>query len=767
MKASKNTITTILRTVPVLLLLAFQSCGTYNSKTSDIENDLVNGNFDGAIANIDKNKFLLKDRNKLLYLMEKGKLEHLKGNYEASNNLLEQAYILIDDRIKTNVGQAIAGKFTNPMAEPYKGEDFEKVTIHYYKALNYFQLGMPDEALVEAKRINIKLLEFNEKYTENKNKYTEDAFSQILQGILYESTGDINNAFIAYRNAEEIYNKDGGRFFGVPMPEQLKKDLIRTSAQLGFIEENREYRNKFNIDPDPAPAKKETGKGKGKKEAATQPVPVKTPAPTGEAIVFWENGLGPAKDQIVITASGGSGVFYGTYMDGDQLEQILIPIPPGADIGNVNAIAIPKYRKRENYYGKAAIIVDNKEQPFELSQDFYPIAKQCLKDRMLRETINLVIRFASKKAGSALLGAIAKEAFGSDAGDLTKLGADVAGAATEKADTRNWQSLPATISYARVPLKEGENKFLLRKYGPDGVIDTDTLTIPYKRGLQIVNYFDLGRTQLLPATNLQALSGMVNILNGNNQQPATTGTGTSNLIGIGNAQPAATTTSSGYKPAPASVSAQTVVDKYITAIGGAEKLQGIRTQYMRAKMVNSFNGQASTSEILVKNSGDNSYSTVTMDGKVIMTTLINSEGAFTIDENGKRKKMDKATAEAYKANNKKIYDACTIPLQNGAKLEGITTINSEEVYGLSFIEPVSGASMTYYYSVKSGLITAVSTVVKAGGMTMHSTNSFSDYRNVNGVLFPFKMAMKMDSGSSEMTYTEIKFNEGVTDAEFQ
>lgn len=476
MKATKNN-TAVLKTALILLLIAFQSCGTYNSQTSDIESNLFNGDFDQAVAGIDQNKFLLKDRNRLLYLMEKGKIEHLRGNYDASNALLEEAYIMIDDRIKTNVGQAVAAKFTNPMAEPYKGEDFEKVTIHYYKALNYFHLGMPNEALVEAKRINIKLYELNENYKENKNKYSEDAFSQILQGILYESTGDINNAFIAYRNAEEIYSRNNGQFFGVPMPEQLKQDLLRTSKWMGFREEHEAYLKKFNLKTSP-----------------------EFPKPAGEAIVFWENGLGPAKDQIIITASGGSGIFYGSYMDGDVLEEIIIPIPPGSGLGSINAIAIPKYRKRESYYGRAAIVVDNKEKTFELAQDYYPIAKQCLKDRMLREVVDLALRFATKKAASAGLKEGAKALFGDLGGDLVGLGADAAGAATEKADTRNWQTLPATIGYARVPLKEGENKFIIKKYGPKG-IDTDTLTIPYRKGLQIVNYFDLGRTQLIPVNN--------------------------------------------------------------------------------------------------------------------------------------------------------------------------------------------------------------------------------------------------------------------------
>jgi len=770
MKATKNNITTLTKAALILLMIAFQSCGTYNTKTAEIENDLLNGNFDGALAGIDKNKFLSKDRNKLLYLMEKGKLEHLKGNYAGSNILLEEAYIMIDDKIKTNVGQAIAGKFTNPMAEPYKGEDFEKVTIHYYKALNYFMQGMPAEALVEAKRINIKLLELNDRYPENKNKYREDAFSQILQGIIYESTGDINNAFIAYRNAEEIYNKDNGRFFGMPMPEQLKADLLRTTKKLGFIQEHNDYKKKFNVAPDPAPKKETAAKGKkskGKKTTKEEKPAEEQPKvvePTGEAIVFWENGLGPAKDQIVITASGGSGIFYGSYMDGDIMEEILIPIPPGTNIGSINAIAIPKYRKRESYYSKASIVVDNKEQQFELAQDFYPIAKQCLKDRMLRETINLVLRFAAKKGGSALLGALAEQAFGSVAGDVTKLGADAAGAATEKADTRNWQSLPATIGYARVPLKEGENKFILRKYGPQG-IDTDTLTIPYKRGLQIVNYFDLGRTQLIPAS--QNMNSLVTTVNGNSQNTATTKT-----LLIGGTAPSttnvATPSPTGYKPVPAGVTATSVVDKYIAAIGGVEKVQAVKTQYMQVTSNHLVNGQQISNDITVKISGDNSYTTVSSNGKNIMTSLINSEGAFTITEKGKRKKMDKSMAEAMRVGTRRLYETCTMPLQNGAKLDGITTINNEDAYSLTFTEPASGNPMTYYYSVKTGLLTASFMEARAVGIRIKSTNYFFDYRDVNGVLFPFKMKTVTDKDSSgEMIYNEVKFNEGVTDMDFQ
>lgn len=507
----KYTIMPFLRTLVIACIFSLQGCGTYNTKTT-MEQDLYNGEFAKASTAIDNNRFLKKDRNRLLFLMEKGKVEHLRGNYEASNALLEQAYIMLDDKIQSNVGQTVAANLTNPMSLPYKGEDFEKVTIHYYMALNYFHLGMPNEALVEAKRIDIKLLELNEKYPENKNKYSKDAFSQILQGSIYESTGDINNAFIAYRNAEEIYDKDGGSYLGVAMPMQLKLDLVRTSKQMGFTEDYKKYQTKFDMRPEPVleSAAASVSKKKGKTKKKDEPAKDTTPKPQysapyepiGEAIVFWENGLAPAKDQIILTLSAADHWFYGTYMEDGKVEEIFLPLPIGFDVGTINAVAIPKYRVRETFYSNAAMVIDDKEVFFELGQNFNTVAKQCLKDRMIREIANIITRFAAKKAASAGLGALGKELLGDTGGDLMKLGGDIAGAATEKADTRNWQSLPAKISYMRIQLKEDQTEYTIKKYGPNGIVDTASISIPFKKGLQIVNYYDLGRTQVIPAPPL-------------------------------------------------------------------------------------------------------------------------------------------------------------------------------------------------------------------------------------------------------------------------
>lgn len=455
--------------IPLLaMLLMISSCATtgrYQDKVSDIQENLEFANFDQASARIDQNTWYQKDRNRLLYLLEKAKVEHMRGHYRSSNNYFELAYMLVDDGIKNSVGQVALSNLANPMMTKYKGEDFEKVMIHYYKALNYYYLGIPDTALIEAKRINIKLNELNDRYDDHKNKYQYDAFAQILQAGIYESTGNLNDAFIAYRNAEKIYEDHDGVYLAVSMPEQLKKDLLRTTKALGFGEEYSLYKKKYStiVEDENTPA----------------------------AIVFWENGTGPKKSQMMMTANSVEGVFVGTYSD-DQTT-IVIPIPAGINIG-FNAIAFPEYVKGKSYFKKASIMMDGQQKDFELAEDFNAIAKQALKDRALREVAKTVARFATKKGISKGLKALANHYGGGIAGDITGMVTDAVGAAVEKADTRNWQSLPSQISYVRLPLPaEGEKKVLMTKYAESNNV-VDTLTLKAGRHSHLISLFDISNS---------------------------------------------------------------------------------------------------------------------------------------------------------------------------------------------------------------------------------------------------------------------------------
>ena len=80
--------------------------------------------------------------------------------------------------------------------------------------------------------------------TKDKAAYRDDGFARYLSGILYESTGDLNNAFIAYRKAYETFEATRA-WSRTGVPAQLRADLLRTAEALHLSQELTEYQHLF------------------------------------------------------------------------------------------------------------------------------------------------------------------------------------------------------------------------------------------------------------------------------------------------------------------------------------------------------------------------------------------------------------------------------------------------------------------------------------------------------------------------------------------
>ncbi|ANW97402.1 hypothetical protein AXE80_02070 [Wenyingzhuangia fucanilytica] len=451
--------------VAVLALSTF-GCATYHQLSAKYQHEVLSGEFDVAMKSIDNNKFLTKDRNELLYCLEKGKIAYLKGDYKLSNELFNKADLLIEDHKVSKVGEALA-VLSNPEKTTYKSEDFEKVAIHYYKALNYIFLNSYDEALVEAKRINLQLQEINDAYPAGKkNRYTTDAFALNLQGLLYEVTGNLNDAFISYRNAVELYQENEGTYFGVNIPTQLKKDLINSAHRLGFKDEELRYSELFQI----------------KYEA--KPNDFK-----GDLVVFWESGLVPYKSQTYFTFTSLPGNNNGFVSIANEELGISFPVPTGnhnsnggfSDL-NVFNIAFPKYEDRAPYFTNGKVILNNnvsEEYKLELVEDYKTIAFQTLKDRTIREIGKIAIRVATKKLSENIV-RNQNENLGAVLGLINAL--------TEKTDTRNWQTLPNKIYYTRIPLNQTENKVKVQVKTNNGETVAKEFEVKPSGNLNFINY---------------------------------------------------------------------------------------------------------------------------------------------------------------------------------------------------------------------------------------------------------------------------------------
>ena len=413
-------------------------CAPYYQKSQLFQEQFVKGELEEANKTLDKNKKAVKDQDRLLYFFQKGVVLQILGQFEESNQFFEQAYLFTEDYRKSYSKEA-ASIITNSTIKPYTGEDHELVLMHYFKALNFLQMNQFEEALVECRRINNKLNQLNDRYEKKKNRYKRDAFAMNLMGITYEASGDINNAFIAYRNSWEAYNEDYKTNFGTDVPLQLKKDLLRTAYLNGFGEELANFESKFAMKY------------------------IHQEKENGELIFFWHNGMGPVKDEwsinfLIVKGQGGI-----MFVNEELGLSFPFPLPAmGQSSGGLGdlkfvRVAFPKYLERKPYYRTGDLIAGKNTFKLEIAENINEIAFKTLDDRMLREFANSLMRLALKQATEQQL-----RKKNENLGALLS----VINAVSEKADTRNWQTLPYSISYARVPLEQGSNPLKLKTYSP-------------------------------------------------------------------------------------------------------------------------------------------------------------------------------------------------------------------------------------------------------------------------------------------------------------
>jgi len=449
------------------------SCATYHQKIQTYYSYVDKGEYKKASAALDDNKFLQKERNLPLYFAEKGRIEYLSNHYKESNFYLNQVDNIAEDQRKT-VNDAIKGTLVNPMLQTYQIQDFEKFMVHYYKAINYCNLNDLEGAMVEARRITLNNDLLNDVKKDNVQKYSSDAFSLILQGILYEKNNDINNAFISYRNAVNTFTSQlDNKWLGTPLPDQLKQDVIRTANWLGLTDEQLYYENLFNKQY------------------------IKDTSTGGALIVFWEHGKAPVKveQNIVLTLVKNEGAVV-TYQDDNETFAVPIPTgfnnadPVGLDGLQTFRVALPSY-SIVNSNDVSANITTNQHTQTNMQQviDINTIAKQVLKENRAKDIINAVTRLVTKKAieigAREGTKAIAKNN-GSDDKNENSQNADEIGAVvglafqayslfSEKADTRNWQTLPSGIQYVRLPLKKGHNKIQINVAGSSAKKEIDIM----------------------------------------------------------------------------------------------------------------------------------------------------------------------------------------------------------------------------------------------------------------------------------------------------
>ena len=177
--------------------LPFFSCATKSDVYKEIDHEVNRENFKAGVAAIEhgqkrKEKPVYHEKNAVSLFLDKGLLEHYAGNYEVSSQNLQEAERLIQEAFTKSITADVASFVVNDNTKEYPGEDFEDIYINIFNALNYYNRGDIEGAMVEIRKLTIssgKLDMLSRKY--------EDARQGLGDGVL----GTLNKFGISMNDA--------------------------------------------------------------------------------------------------------------------------------------------------------------------------------------------------------------------------------------------------------------------------------------------------------------------------------------------------------------------------------------------------------------------------------------------------------------------------------------------------------------------------------------------------------------------------------------
>lgn len=208
------------------------------------------------------------------------------------------------------------------------------------------------------------------------------------------------------------------------------------------------------------------------------------------------------------------------------------------------------------------------------------------------------------------------------------------------------------------------------------------------------------------------------------------------------------------KPIPAGVTAQTVLNNYINAIGGEKAVKNVKT----LAVMSSGTVQGTTLELIAKTAPKKLAVEMKAMGMTMSKQIVNEKEAYAIQQGQRKDFKDQELKDMQKMAG--TFKELALLADKEVTLTGIENINGADAYA------IKNGKSTYYYDVKTGFKVAEVKELEQGGQKMTQTTYYQDYKDVKGLKFPYKTILNVGM-EIELITTEVKINEGVTDADFK
>ncbi len=211
------------------------------------------------------------------------------------------------------------------------------------------------------------------------------------------------------------------------------------------------------------------------------------------------------------------------------------------------------------------------------------------------------------------------------------------------------------------------------------------------------------------------------------------------------------------KAVPAGMTAKTILNNYIKAIGGEKAVSAVKSMMFEASATIP-QAPAPLKYIMKKDATGRSLNSISLEGMGEMSKqVIGTESGYVVTQ-GMRKDL---TAEEF-AEKKEggAFEELELASKPGIAIDKIEPVNGKDAY------VIKNGKSTLFYDVASGLKVKESNITEMQGQTMTADTYFDDYREVKGVKVPYKITMHQGI-EINFVVSDVKINEGVTDADFQ
>lgn len=212
---------------------------------------------------------------------------------------------------------------------------------------------------------------------------------------------------------------------------------------------------------------------------------------------------------------------------------------------------------------------------------------------------------------------------------------------------------------------------------------------------------------------------------------------------------------------PAGLTATGVIDNFLEAIGGEANARAI--QDVQMKFQADMQGNVIDINIMAKNP-NKSRTDVSAGGMAVMTSIFDGQNAVM-------KQMGQALPVDEARKKDMVYEAAIISelaikdMELETSLVGVESIDGNNAYAIEVTKP-SGSKTTYYYDVKTGLKLRTSESIQSPQGQMVQDTDLSEYKDVEGVKFPFQIALPMGPMKMIAKAQAIEVNKGIEDGVF-